>query len=57
VPLGFVSDHFETLYEIDIQYGELARAAGIEHVRRAPSLNDRADFLETLADLVLAANP
>lgn len=57
VPLGFVSDHFETLYEIDIQYGELARASGIEHVRRAPSLNDRADFLETLADLVLAANP
>ena len=57
VPLGFVSDHFETLYEIDIQYGDLARAAGIEHVRRAPSLNDRADFLETLAEFVIRANP
>ncbi len=57
VPLGFVSDHFETLYEIDIQYGELARANGIAIVRRAPSLNDRADFLDVLADLVLEANP
>lgn len=57
VPLGFVSDHFETLFEIDIQYAELARSRGIEHVRRAPSLNDRPDFLEALADLVLEANP
>ena len=57
VPLGFVSDHFETLFEIDILYGELARARGIALVRRAPSLNDREDFLGVLADLVLGANP
>lgn len=57
VPLGFVSDHFETLFEMDILYGELAREKGVKHVRRAASLNDRADFLETLADLVLRANP
>jgi ferrochelatase len=55
VPLGFVSDHFETLFEIDLQYGALARACGIERFRRAPSLNDRADFVGTLADLALGA--
>jgi ferrochelatase len=52
VPLGFVSDHFETLYEIDRMYGDLARAKGMVRFTRAPSLNDRPDFLETLADLV-----
>jgi protoporphyrin/coproporphyrin ferrochelatase len=55
VPLGFVSDHFETLFEIDLLYVPLARAAGIVHVARAPSLNSRRDFLETLADLVETA--
>ena len=51
VPLGFVSDHFETLFEIDLLYGDLARASGIERFMRAPSLNSRPDFLEVLADL------
>lgn len=57
VPLGFVSDHFETLFEIDIMYADLARAKGMTHVRRAPSLNDREDFLALLADLVFEKNP
>lgn len=57
VPLGFVSDHFETLFEIDILYGELARSVGITTFRRAASLNDRPDFLGALADLVLRATP
>jgi ferrochelatase len=56
VPLGFVSDHFETLYEIDLLYVPLARASGVRHVARAPSLNSRPDFLETLADLALGAS-
>ncbi len=55
VPLGFVSDHFETLYEIDRLYGDLAKANGIEHFLRAPSLNDRRDFLEALADVAIQA--
>ncbi len=55
VPLGFVSDHFETLFEIDVLYADLAKASGIPLVVRAPSLNSRPDFLEALADLALAA--
>lgn len=55
VPLGFVSDHFETLYEIDLQYGDLARSKGIERVGRAESLNARPDFLAALAGLVRRA--
>jgi ferrochelatase len=53
VPLSFVSDHIETLYEIDIQYAEEARALGIGNFRRSPSLNDSPIFIECLAELVL----
>jgi ferrochelatase len=52
VPLSFVSDHIETLYEIDIQYAKEARALGIENFRRSPSLNDSSLFIECLAELV-----
>jgi ferrochelatase len=53
IPLSFVSDHIETLYEIDIQYKEEARALGIVNFRRTPSLNESSYFIECLADLVL----
>lgn len=52
VPLSFVSDHIETLYEVDIQYGEEAKELGIEIFRRSPSLNSSPLFIECLADLV-----
>jgi ferrochelatase len=52
VPISFVSDHIETLHEIDIEYSEHAQSKGIRLFRRAPSLNDRPDFLQALADLV-----
>jgi protoporphyrin/coproporphyrin ferrochelatase len=52
VPLSFVSDHIETLYEIDIQYAEEARELGIENFRRSPSLNDSPLFIDCLAELV-----
>ncbi len=55
VPLSFVSDHIETLYEIDIQYAEEARALGIGNFRRSPSLNDSPVFIECLAELVREA--
>jgi len=55
VPISFVSDHSETLYEIDILYRELARAAGISVFERMASLNDSPLFIRALADLVLAA--
>jgi len=52
VPISFVSDHIETLEEIDVEYRDLALANGIENFKRAPSLNDHDDFLQGLADLV-----
>lgn len=55
VPLSFVSDHIETLYEIDIQYAEEARDLGIERFVRSESLNNSPLFLACLADLVQKA--
>jgi ferrochelatase len=52
VPVSFVSDHIETLHEIDIEYREHAEEHGIVKYVRAPSLNDGADFLQAMADLV-----
>lgn len=52
VPVSFVCDHFETLFEIDITYAELAREKGIEQFRRSPSLNTSPLFIDCLADLV-----
>ncbi len=52
VPISFVSDHIETLEEIDLQYRLLAEQHGIPHFQRAPSLNDHADFLDGMAELV-----
>lgn len=51
VPIAFVSDHVETLYEIDQLFGEEAKQAGIEYFRRTPGLNDRPTFLAALADI------
>jgi ferrochelatase len=52
VPVSFVSDHIETLHEIDIEYREHAVEYGIVKYLRAPSLNDGADFMQAMADLV-----
>jgi protoporphyrin/coproporphyrin ferrochelatase len=55
VPIAFVTDHVETLYEIDQLFGEAARQAGIPHFRRTPGLNDRPTFLRALADIAGSA--
>jgi ferrochelatase len=52
VPLSFVSDHIETLYEIDVQYSQLAWDLGITTFRRSPSLNSSPTFISCLTDLV-----
>ncbi len=57
VPVSFVSDHIETLHEIDIEFAELARDAGIDCFVRAPALNDSDDLADALADLVRHAPP
>lgn len=52
VPLSFVSDHIETLYEIDLLFAERARRAGIREFVRSPALNEHPRFIEALARLV-----
>ena len=51
VPISFVSDHIETLQEIDIQYKELAAQSGIQEFHRAASLNLHPKFIAALAAL------
>ncbi len=55
VPVSFVSDHSETLYEIDIQYRQLAAEAGVRVFARMASLNDSPAFIRALADLVASS--
>lgn len=55
VPIAFVTDHIETLYEIDQLFGEAARRAGIECFRRTPGLNSHPAFLECLKEIAVAA--
>ncbi len=51
VPIAFVTDHVETLQEIDQLFAARAREAGIAHFRRTPGLNDNPTFLRALVDL------
>ena len=51
VPISFVSDHIETLYEIDILYKNMAEALGMR-LERVESLNTSPLFIEALKDIV-----
>ncbi|MEW6584822.1 MAG: ferrochelatase [Nitrospirota bacterium] len=51
VPISFVSDHIETLYEMDILYANLAKEFGIT-LHRAAALNTHPLFIEALRDIV-----
>jgi protoporphyrin/coproporphyrin ferrochelatase len=55
VPIAFVTDHVETLYEIDQLFGGEAKAAGIAAFRRTAGLNDRPTFLRCLAEIASSA--
>ncbi len=55
VPISFVSDHVETLGEIDHQAREQARKLGIERFEMSSGLNDAPTFIAALAELVIAA--
>ena len=52
VPISFVSDHIETLYEIDILYMQMAKGLGINLIR-TDSLNTHPLFIEALKDIVI----
>ncbi len=54
VPISFVSDHIETLYEIDILYKELAAKHGI-NLLRCKALNTSGKFIQAMKELVLAS--
>ena len=51
IPIGFVSDHIEVLYDLDLFYREKAQSMGMV-IRRTPSLNDSERFIEALASIV-----
>jgi ferrochelatase len=57
VPISFVSDHIETLYEIDIQYRDEAKAMGLNDFRRTEALNSSPAFISCLAELVRSQQP
>jgi ferrochelatase len=52
IPLSFVSDHIETLYEVDMLFAEEAQKHGIREYRRPEALNTHPLFIEALAGLV-----
>jgi len=52
VPMSFVSDHIETLYEVDQLFADAAARAGITGYYRTESLNSSPQFISALARLV-----
>jgi ferrochelatase len=54
-PIAFVSEHSETLVELDIDYAHLAEAAGVPDYRRVPTVGIEPGFIAALADLVARA--
>ncbi|WJX34782.1 hypothetical protein P8452_22859 [Trifolium repens] len=57
VPISFVSEHIETLEEIDVEYKELALESGIEKWGRVPALGCEPSFISDLADAVIESLP
>ncbi|KAH7668442.1 Ferrochelatase protein [Dioscorea alata] len=57
VPISFVSEHIETLEEIDMEYKHLALESGIENWGRVPALGCTSSFISDLADAVIEALP
>ena len=52
VPISFVSEHIETLYELDILYKKVAKDAGVANFKRVPALNSDPTFIRALAEIV-----
>ena len=53
-PIGFVADHLEVLYDLDMELAAVAAEVGLAYARTA-SLNDDPAFIAVLADVVIAA--
>ena len=54
-PIAFVSEHSETLVELDIEYAHLAQQAGVPDYLRVPAVGTHPGFIAALADLVMRA--
>jgi len=54
-PIAFVSDHSETLVELDVEYAEIAREKGIAGYFRVPAQNSDSGFIHALAGVVAGA--
>jgi len=57
VPISFVSEHIETLEEIDMEYRELAEECGVRYWERVPCLQLEQDFIDDLAGAVVESLP
>jgi protoporphyrin/coproporphyrin ferrochelatase len=54
-PIAFVSEHAETLVELDMDYARLAKESGVVDYLRVPAVGTHAKFIEGLGDLVARA--
>ncbi len=54
-PIAFVSEHSETLVELDIEYAHLAASIGVVDYLRVPTVGSHPAFIAALADLVMQA--
>jgi protoporphyrin/coproporphyrin ferrochelatase len=56
VPIAFVSEHSETLVELDIEYKELAEKNGCKNYTRVPALGINRDFIKAMSELITKKN-
>jgi protoporphyrin/coproporphyrin ferrochelatase len=56
VPIAFVSEHSETLVELDIEYKEIANANGCKNYTRVPALGINEDFIKAMSELIIKKN-
>jgi protoporphyrin/coproporphyrin ferrochelatase len=54
-PIGFVADHLEVLYDLDVELADVAAGCGLAYAR-TESLNDDPRFISVLADAIVAAD-
>ena len=55
VPIAFVSEHSETLVELDIEYRQLAHETGVPHYACVPTVSTNGSFISALANMVVRA--
>ena len=56
VPIAFVSEHSETLVELDIEYKEIANVNGCKNYTRVPALGINEDFIKAMSELIIKKN-